>query len=505
MKRYPLLYQVNTRVLLEERSHVLQRPATLDDLPSPLLDSIGSMPFDWLWLLGVWRTGAAGWSVSRSDPRIRRELVAELPDVSDEDITGSPFAIQAYEPREQWGGRGALGRVRARLRSRGLRLLLDFVPNHVALDHPWVDEHPEYLIQGTEDDLAREPHNYVKLRSRERELVFAYGRDPYFPGWPDTLQLNYFHVGLRRAMIEQLCRVARHCDGVRCDMAMLVMRDVFERTWGERCQPSDGSKPAQASFWPTAIEAVRAEHPDFVFIAEAYWDLEWKLQQEGFDYTYDKRLYDRLRAGSGRAVRGHLQADLEYQRRSARFLENHDEPRAAASFPPEVHRAAALITYLVPGLRFFHEGQLDGRRVHVSMHVKRRPDEPVDSALRRFYAQLLDSLRRPELHEGEFYLHECHPAWPGNDSFEDLIVLSWALQSRRLLVVVNFAAHQTQGYVTLSWPDLADQTVILSDVFSSTRYEREGNELAQRGLYLDLRPWAYHVFDCHPASAAPAD
>ena len=109
-------------------------------------------------------------------------------------------------------------------------------------------------------------------------------------------------------------------------MAMLVLPDVFERTWGIA---------APGVLAPSAPSAVRAKVPDFLFLAEVYWDLEWTLQQQGFDYTYDKRLYDRLVEGHARPVREHLRAGLDFQDRLARFLENHDEPRAAATFTPE--------------------------------------------------------------------------------------------------------------------------------------------------------------------------
>src|SRR5262249_37659643 len=175
----------------------------------------------------------------------------------------------------------------------------------------------------------------------------------------DTLQLNYGNPATQAAMIAELIKIAGQCDGVRCDMAMLVLPEVFERTWNIPCQP----------FWPQATERVRQQAPEFCFMAEVYWDLEWTLQQQGFDFTYDKRLYDRLRAGHARPVREHLYAGLDYQDKLARFLENHDEPRAAATFAPGVHEAAAVITFLSPGLRFFHQGQLEGRRKHISPHL----------------------------------------------------------------------------------------------------------------------------------------
>ena len=235
-----------------------------------------------------------------------------------------------------FGGDAALRRLRERLQGRGVRLMLDFVPNHTAPDHRWAWEHPEYYVHGREEDLVREPGNFCRVETARGPAVLARGRDPYFPGWPDTLQLNYHHAGLRAAMLAELDRVAAACDGLRCDMAMLVLPDVFVRTGGDRSRPADGTEPEALPFWPEAIARVRERHPEFLFMAEAYWDLEWTLQQLGFDQTYDKRLYDRLRAQDASATRGHLRAHREFQTHSTRFLENHDEPRAAVAFPPEV-------------------------------------------------------------------------------------------------------------------------------------------------------------------------
>ena len=178
-------------------------------------------------------------------------------------------------------------------------------------------------------------------------------------------------------------------------------------------------------FWPNATRRVREVLPDFVFMAEAYWDLESTLLQQGFDYAYDKRLYDRLRDGHARPVREHLAAGLDYQAKLARFLENHDEPRAAATFPAGMHEAAAVITYLSPGLRFFHQGQFEGRKKHISPHLVRAPSEPIDTARRAFYARLLAVLQQPIIRNGVWRLLECVPAWDGNWSWDCFIAALW--------------------------------------------------------------------------------
>src|SRR5262249_54321471 len=159
-------------------------------------DDIAGKGFEWVWLLGVWQTGVAGRDISRSDASLRAELKKDLPDLRDEDITGSPFAIYSDETHRDFGGDAALARLRERLSRRKLRLLLDFVPNHTAPDHPWVTQHPEYYVHGSEEDIARQPQNYVRMRLQggsTGSTILAHGRDPYFDGWRDTLQLNYRH------------------------------------------------------------------------------------------------------------------------------------------------------------------------------------------------------------------------------------------------------------------------------------------------------------------------
>jgi glycosidase len=487
--RYPSLYQVNTRVYLTELGRRLGRTATLDDVPDEDLDRWAATGFDWIWLLSVWRTGEAGQRISRSRSEWRHEFEETLPDLREEDIGGSGFAITGYTVHPNLGGDGALARLRKRLRTRGLRLMLDFVPNHTALDHPWVEDHPEYYVAGSELDLAREPGNYTWARRQRGDLILAYGRDPYFAGWPDTLQLDYGNQATQEAMAEELVRIAGQCDGVRCDMAMLVLPEVFGRTWGRPARP----------FWPMAVERVRETAPAFRFMAEVYWDLEWTLQQQGFDWAYDKRLYDRLRHGPARPVREHFHAALDYQAHLARFLENHDEPRAAATFPPEAHRAAAVLTFLSPGLRFFHAGQLEGWKKRISPHLVRGPVEPVDPELVAFYERLLAVLRQPVVREGAWRLLECVPAWEGNGSWDGFVAFAWEGPSaERLVVAVNQSPDRGQCFVRLPFEDLFGRSWRLQDLLGSATYDRDGDDLQACGLYLDEPAWQASVYSAEP-------
>jgi len=226
-----------------------------------------------------------------------------------------------------------------------------------------------------------------------------------------------------------------------------------------------------------------------MFMAEVYWDLEWTLLQQGFDYAYDKRLYDRLEHGAAAAVRGHLMAGLDFQDHLARFMENHDEPRAAATFPFEKHRAAAVVTYFTPGLRFFHQGQREGKRIRVPVHIRRGPSETSDQAVADFYDRLIATLKDDVFRNGAWQLLECRRAWTDNPTSEDFLAFAWSEGESRRLVVVNYAAHQSQCYIALPWPG----TFRLSDRLGAAEYERSGD------LYVDLPAWGHHVFDVTPA------
>ena len=365
--------------------------------------------------------------------------------------------------------------------------MLDFVPNHMGPDHPWAEKNPEYFVSGTEEDLQRAPQNYTRVKSGKKELILAYGRDPYFAGWPDTLQLDYSNPDTVEAMKNELLRVSGQCDGVRCDMAMLILPDVFEKTWGRKA----------ISFWPEVTAAVRQNLPDFCFMAEVYWDLEWTMQQVGFDYAYDKRLYDRLLETSVRNIRGHLMAEIGYQNKLARFLENHDEPRAASVFPLDQHKAAAVITYLTPGLRFFHQGQFDGKTKRISPHLIRGPKEPINKDTQKFYKSFLQLLKNPVLRNGQWGLLECVPAWEENGSWDSFVAFIWKgeIREQSLVVVVNYKGHRSQCYLKLPCPHFVGSQFRLSDLLSKVSYDRNGNDLQSGGLYLDLEPWGYHVFE----------
>jgi glycosidase len=367
---------------------------------------------------------------------------------------------------------------------RGMGLILDFVPNHTAPDHPWVYEHPEYYIQGTAEDLARAPEEFFEVDG----AIIAKGRDPNSPPWPDVAQLNAFDPGLRQAALATVRGIAGQCDAVRCDMAMLMTNDIFSRTWGERAGPLP-----KEEYWREMIAAIRSDYPEFRFIGEVYWNMEWEMQQQGFDFCYDKRLYDRLAHEDAGAVNSHLSADTEYQERLVRFIENHDERRAADLFKGGRALVAAIAAYTVPGAKLFHQGQFEGFNVRLPVFLTRRPDEPIDRALQAFYRRLANEIQSPALREGEWRLCALS-GWPDNISYLNLVAWCWQWQDERRVIVVNLSPHTSQARVQIPWPDLAGQDWVFVDVMDNTTYGWGGDEVLNMGLYVELAPWGRHFF-----------
>ncbi len=483
--RHPTIHEINTWVWLYELSELARRPITLDNVPKKQWDAIAAYGFDAVWLMGVWERSPAGVAISMRNDGLVAEFRRLLPDFRPEDNVGSAYCVRNYCVDARLGGPEGLAHARKQLADRGMRLVLDFVPNHVAPDHPWATEHPGYFIQGSSDDLSNKPNDFIRVG----EYVLACGRDPYFPSWSDVLQLNAFNPDLRNAAIETVLSIAAQCDGMRCDMAMLLMNPIFERTWGTRA----GRMP-QSEYWTDLIGTVKQRYPDVLFIAEAYWDLEYNLQQQGFDYCYDKRLYDRLEHGSAESIRLHLCAEASYQQKLIRFIENHDEPRAAAAFSSSKAHAAAVTVSTLQGAVLFHDGQFEGRRVRLPVFLRRRPEEPTDRSLENFYRTLLKTLRAEDFKKGDWHLCE-RTGWPDNQSHLNLV--AWYVHSERTrhLIVVNLSDSPSQGRIQLPIETRDGRKVRMTDAISGTQYERSGDEIREAGLYVELDPWGYHVLE----------
>ena len=488
----PWILEINAWTWLTGLSARFGRRITLDSVPKLIWDHLARTGADGVWLMGVWRRSSLARSISLGNASIVAECQALLPDFSSEDLSGSPYAIGDYLVDPHLGGPSGQAEARRQLASRGLCLLLDFVPNHVAPDHPWTREHPEYFVRGSGDVQQRDADAFF----RSGENVIARGRDPYFAPWPDTAQLNAFDAGLRAAAVDTVHAIAEQSDGVRCDMAMLLINRVFSQTWSGRL----GVVPP-TEYWRELIAQVREVHPRYLFVAEAYWDLEWELLQQGFDYCYDKRLYDRLVEGNAERIREHLAAPVDYQRRLIRFLENHDEPRATTVFPPSRNRAAVVALMTLPGAKLLQEGQFTGARIRLSVHLGRSPVESPDDELQTFYQDLVDIVRAAELPRGVWELCQQR-AWSDNQSGHNLISWCWQVSGRKYVVVVNLSDCRSQVQIIPPWNDLVGRGWRLRNLLPAQDYgRRNGDEMLAAGLHVDLDAQSFHFLELVPLEA----
>ena len=486
-RQHPHLYQIHTWAWLDQLSQQAGRTLQLIDVPDTEWDRIQALGFDFVYLLGIWQRSVAGRYLFRTDAKAFRVFDHALPGWTVASVIGSPFSIQDYVPDARLGDWAQLDAVREKLRVRGMRLMLDFVPNHTWPDHVWIAQHPEYFLQGSEADYQQNPAAFHLIEGNAGQLQFiARGRDPYFAPWADTAQIDYANQDTRAALIQTLSTISEHCDGLRCDMAMLVLNDIFNKTWAHLLHHRD---LPQEEFWPQAMAAVR---PDFLWMAEVYWDMEWQLQQVGFHYTYDKRLYDRLAEAEPQTIRAHLSGDLSYQSRMARFLENHDEPRSATTYGRARLPSLAALLATLPGLRFFHQGQFEGKTLHLPMPLNAAAEEAPDHELEQTYAAILKLSDHAVFHAGEWQLLTLEP--DSDASHTQLLAYRWRLDDEYRLVVINLSGTAAQGRLHIAHELLHASVYSLHDLLDDQVYLREHEALQEHGLYVGLSPYGAHVF-----------
>ncbi len=492
---HPHLYEINTWVWLHELSRKMDRTIRLGDVPDQEWDDLQAKGFDCLWLMGIWERSPLGRQIARQHPDLQKEYAKALPGWQESDVVGSPYAIRAYQPDPDLGSWEQLEKVLGKLHDRGMKLILDFVPNHTALDHEWTTRHPEYYIQGTCQNATNFPTRFFPVETPEGIRYLAHGKDPHFPAWTDTAQLHYFNPDTRSALLHELYTIAQYCDGVRCDMAMLVLNEVFAQTWEGQLESL--VSPSR-EFWTEAIALL----PDFIWIAEVYWGREWELQQLGFHYTYDKRLYDRLRHSTSHEVTLHLQADRAFQGKLVRFLENHDEARSAVVFGSVRLPAVGVLMATLPGMRLYHQGQLAGKRIRIPVQLCRVQDEPPDEATAAMYDRILSIANDDVFHQGQWELLPAHSA--GDSTFHHVIAYQWKTLQDWRLIVVNLSAMVAQAYIHLkgqldSGPhECALYT--LHDRFNDLVYEGRWKNVSTYGLYVRLDPFGCHVFALRDAA-----
>ncbi len=489
IRKNPHLYEINLMTWLHELSRREGRDLNLGDIPPEEWMRLRAKGVDIVWLMGIWERSPYSRRTARSEPFILDFCRSVFPEYDPEDVAGSPYAVRRYVPDPSLGSVDQLARLKKTLEAAGLLLVLDFVPNHTACDHPWIEEHPDRYVGEPRDGNKDCRPGFFPAPPPSTDRCIAHGKDPYFPPWSDTAQLNYTNPNTIMAMKDTLVEISPLCHGFRCDMAMLVMKEVFIKTW-EECLIQGAT--VDEEFWPLVTRKSSPTPGPMIWVSEAYWGLEEELLRQGFGFVYDKTFYDALLNRDVRGLKSVLSLDVERQQRRLRFLENHDEERAAHAFGPDRIRSAMVVHATVPGMRLWHHGQFQGSRLRVPVQLRRRPLEPVDRGIQAFFEMLLREVDQPVFHQGHWRMCGV-TGWPDNPSCENLLAWCWKHGEERRLVIVNLSSYPAQGYVTLpvEWFS-AGEHFLFTDPLEGSRFLHKTIELQESGLYVDLDQGRFH-------------
>ncbi len=487
MNYNPSIYEINTRVLIKK----FGAGAKLNDIPDSVWDKLSQKRIDYVWMMGVWKTCFSSIEKYCFESDLVNDYEKALKNWQKEDVIGSPFAIDVYEVNESLGGLESLVKLKTKLNANGIKLILDFVPNHFNADTKLLQTNPGIFLSVDKESFKKDSHTYYQPDKNE-EKYYAHGRDPFFPAWQDTVQINFFSNEARKFLTGILINLVDLCDGVRCDMAMLALNNVFKNTWAGTLSKRN-IEPLPTEFWADIIKTVKNKRNDFLFIAEAYWNLEWELQQLGFDYTYDKSFTDRLKNDPALSIKEHLNAEMDYQVKSLRFIENHDEERAFSILGKEKSKAAAIIISTVPGMKFFYDGQFEGKKIKLPVQLGREPEEPVNNELVEFYNKLFAITKEDIFKKGEWKLLEPVTSWEGNFSFHNIIAWHWTYQQEKRIVIVNYSNVVSTCRLKIDargYPEIFE----LKDLLNNQDYLRSAEEVFHTGLYIELKPYQSHIF-----------
>lgn len=469
----PTIYEINTPVFLREISGRVGHGVTLADVPDNEWDAVARPGIDTIWFMGVWKRSPIARDMAKGEAWLKKAL----PDATEEDLIGSAYSIQEYSVDESLGGNEGLAAARDKLQGRGIGIILDYVPNHVGIDHHWVNDHADYFLLGTERELEKHPEAFVRTPGG----IFAKGKDPNFEPWSDVLQLNAFSPGLRLEVIATLQTIATMCDGVRCDMAMLMMNTIFTSTWGGRA----GNAPVD-EYWPHIIRAVRQQRAEFLFLAEVYWDKQQDMLDQGFDLCYDKDLYDLLHQAHVHAIKKHLQKPVSYQQQLLRFIENHDEERAAHVFALDKHVAAAVIMATLPGAHLYYDGEREGRTIKLPVHLSRRVDEPVNESIALFYDKLWSFVAAKNLSSCQWrLLNATSKLW--HRESHHVVAWLWTNGASRFIVAVNYSHEKARVNMDVDLKKAKTATDIVKGEMNVAQYVN--------GSRLTLEPWQHVVIE----------
>ena len=463
---HPILYEISTRPWLYELSQKYGKSITkIKDIPTTEFDNLKKSGIEIVWMMGVWKLGTYGLEFDR-----KQDYSGVLPDWTKDDVIGSPYSITEYECNPDIGTNDDLVWLRKQINSRGMKLMLDFVPNHSAVDAPTASSNPKLYMRAPPGKT--DPSRYT-------DSGIAYGKDPYFSPWLDVIQWNYWEAETIQFMKQNLLTVLKYADGARCDMAHLILNDVFGQTWKEELDAWSYSKPSN-EFWEVAIKEAKSKYPNAILLAEVYedWEIE-KLNQLGFDYCYDKALLDKLE-GSAQDVNDYIHYKGEsFYGHVAHFVENHDENRVVYNMQGNLEKAkaAGTIAATLGGMIFFNHGQWSGLKNKLDVH------------LRNHYKKLMQIIADSAFKGPNYYFVYNI----SGDKELDFIGYIREVDDAHYLVVVNYAS--TYGCAEVPIYNMEGSGMKnVKEMFSGIEYSVDADIMRNVGLTVCLNGYQAQIF-----------
>jgi len=289
--------------------------------------------------------------------------------------------------------------------------------------------------------------------------------------------------------------VASLADAIRCDVAYLLLNDQIQQNWGQQLSSWGWTRPSQ-EWWSVAISYIKQQFPDVIFLAEVYNPLQAQLQSLGFDFTYDKTLLDNLASFNLESIQSWISGNSpEFISKSMHFLSNHDEPRAVTKFGQWwLANAAALVTYTLPGMRFFWMWDNFGYTSQIDIHLRREVSESPNDSVEGFYKQLLGIVTdHHAFRNGTWSLLSVDDSNPPNE----LMAWHWANDLEKILCVLNFGSTDN-AYGQIVLPDAepinGNDTIPVTELLSGVTYYRSAEEMKMTGLKVLVPSWYGQIF-----------
>lgn len=485
------LLEITTRPFLRILSEKYSRPITkISEIPESEFDEWKKMGFEWIWMMGIWQIGEYGLNHDRTRPNKIQKYNEICPDWKPEDVIGSPYAIVSYTINPELGKEEDILWLRKQLNQRGMKLMLDFVPNHTAFDSIEItkDKKLEYFVHFP-DNMDIKDANLTEEKFDElygpHKIAFA-GSSGFKP-WTDVAQLNYMNEEMRNSRIQILLKMASQCDGIRCDVAFAVLNDIFWGKWHfelEKC----GYHKLKTEFWSDAISEVKKKYANCVFLAESNYDSDGSLGKCGFDYVYNRIIFTELeKTKPDYLTRIRKVINDPEISRYAQMIENHDEKRSLKtySYDPKKEHCAAVICLTLPGLRLINQDQWCGYKYEIGVHLRRAVKEKPNEEFVSFYEKLFNILEKDILKDGNYSVNN------ENDFSKDSSILSWKYEKNGNFVSV-FANFSDSPIDVMYKFNKANKSVNeVTDLFNNKSIKLEkSNE-----FNLHLNPYDYIVVE----------